>query len=230
MLSICYIPQDAALAEQVQSDLSRNGFHPDHSILIVLVRPDTLTDKGVQKALKDAQKAEQRIAPILLEASLLSETLQKNPALDLSKGYDYKKLEAFLKRVDLGENVRKANQLVLVWLTGLVLLVFGISIWSLATGVVAPPSDEYATEDAIRYGQIQTLTFPTLDGLMPRTTEDALSFPTTVEAANTRIVPFLMGTATTLPYHAQASQAALATAIDATSTARAEASATAVGN
>jgi hypothetical protein len=88
-------------------------------------------------------------------------------------------------------------------------------------GYIGMPVDEFSTEAAIQEAMIETLTFPTLDPLMPRTTQDAENFPLTVEAANTRNAPLLMMTATALPGHLQATQAAIATAADMTSTARA---------
>jgi hypothetical protein len=221
MLNISYAPQDAALAEKIQRDLSESGLWLDHPMLIVLVSPDTIADKTILHSIRIAQREKHAILPILLHAAPLPQELSACKPLDLSRGYDLNRLIQAVKRADLGEARRRANLRLLFWVSSAALIVFLVAIGTLVTGTIAPPTDEYATENALREGQIATIIFPTLDAFMPRTTEDALQFPATLEALQTRVMPFLMLSATALPQSQKATQDALATSIVATETARA---------
>lgn len=220
MLNITYALNDAKLAETIQKDLSAGGLRLERPILVVLITPESVADETVQKSIRDALKADHRILPVLIRDAKLPESIAGLKTLDLRGGYKGDKLVLAVKRLDLGEDLMKSNQRYLFWLSSAALLVFVIAIGSLATGITGPPTNEYATENALREGQIETLVFPTLDGFMPRTTQDAIGFPLTVEANPTRNRPFLIGTATALPLNRQATQSALETSIVETEAAR----------
>ncbi len=223
MLNITYAPNDAETAEQMQADLAEANLNLVNHILLVLMTPDALADDGVQNAIRLARKEGHRIALVLLRPTDLPPSLQDLPTLNLSSGYNTRRLTRFVLRADLEAQVRRANTRVLFYLVAAVVLVFVASIWALTTGVVAPPDDEFATENAIIDNQIQTITFPTLDAFQPRTTQDALDFPATASALqeeNEDIYPFLVGTATALPANQNATQNAIATSAVQTQAAR----------
>jgi hypothetical protein len=222
MLNITYAPDDADLAERIQKDLTTANETLDGNILIVLVSPTSVQDKSVLKAINSARSDNHIILPVMVSRTDLPDTLKQFETVDLTKGYQFSTLLAGMRRAIAGQDTRRKNMRIAWVLLALITLSFVASIVGLMTGMVGVPVDEFNTEAAIQESMIETLTFPTLDPLMPRTTQDAENFPMTVEAANTRNAPLLMMTATALPLNLQATQDAIATAADMTSTARAE--------
>jgi hypothetical protein len=229
MLDITFHSADERLAHQMQEDLGKASFRLEHSLLLVLLTPQALVDSALQDGVQSALKKGVRLAPVIVQAleGALPEPYTHLPVYDLSKSaYSAKALLAFVNRVDLGEARLARSRNLLIFISISVLVMFAIALWGVGSGLVRFPSQEYATEDAFEFGRIQTLTFPTLDPLMPRTTEDALNFPATVDAAPTRNRPYLRETATALPLGMTQTLAYFATSADMTLTAQASASAT----
>jgi hypothetical protein len=219
MLNISYTPKDAKTAETMQKDLAAASPRLEHSILLVLLNTEALADKELLKAIESAKNANQVIAPVLLEKVTLPSHLQGLATLDFSRAYDKDKLIGFVKSADMSEEVKTRNRRLFFYVAGAALLVFVLSIASLATGLIVPPNDEFATENALQDAQIETVVAPELDAVRPRTTEDALNFPATVEAARRNIRPFLIGTATAIPLENQvATEAYLTQAIEVSTT------------
>jgi hypothetical protein len=219
MLNISYTPKDAKTAEAMQKDLAAASPRLEHSILLVLLNTEALADKELLKAIESAKNANHVIAPVLLEKVTLPSQLQGLATLDFSRAYDKDKLIGFVKSADLSEDVKMRNRRLFFYVAGAALLVFVLSIASLATGLIVPPNDEFATENALQDAQIETVVAPELDELRPRTTEDALNFPATVEAARRNIRPLLIGTATAIPLENQvATEAYLTQAIEVSTT------------
>lgn len=224
MLQIVYTSADEDLAKQMERDVAASGMTLEQDMLVVLVSPQAAQDKAVRKSISAAKREGWVLVPVLVQDVDLPADLQEEPLLDIRhKGYDFRTFKRHLLNRDVSGDVRASNRRYLLYFAALVLLIFAISVGALATGIVAPPVDEFATENALQNAQIETLVFPTLNAFQPRTTQDAESFPATVEAASTRIAPFLVLTATALPQNQQATQEAIATAADMTSTARAAA-------
>jgi hypothetical protein len=205
MLNITYAATDAHTAEQMQQDLSQAGLRLDNPMLIVLVTPDSIADASMQADIAQAKQAGNIIAPVILRQASLPDNLKGEISLDLSKKYDKNKLIAFVKRSDITKERVAKNRRLLFYVGGAALLMFVISIISIAKGIVAFPVDEYATENAIRDAQIATLVAPDIEMVRPRTTEDALNFESTLDAVqNEDLLPFIIGTATAIPeqFHA----------------------------
>lgn len=217
MLHITYAPDDADIAERLKNDLAAANLALNQNMLIVLVTPASMQDNTVLKAIDDAMRHEHLILPIKLRAAELPSAVDHLRPLDLSKGYNFAPIQRAVRNAAIGKDVQSSNRRLLFYLGALAFIIFAIAIGSLASGIVAVPEDEFATENAIREQQIESFTFPTLDPLMPRTTDDAVAFPQTVEAANTRNAPLLMATATAIVENQQATQ----TAREATQTAAA---------
>jgi hypothetical protein len=222
MLNISYTPKDEKTAEAMQKDLTAIGMRLEHSILLVLLNSEALADEALMQAIKKAQSEKQVIAPVLLQKVVLPENLKGLSSLDFSKGYDKDKLLAFVKAADISEDVKARNRRLLFYVGGAALLVFVISIASLMSGIVAAPNNEFATENALQDAQIEIVVAPELEMLRPRTTEDAIAFPATVEAARRQLQAYLVGTATAIPLERQATESARETQIVETSTAIAE--------
>lgn len=224
MLDISFHSADERLAQQLQSELGKASFRLEHPMMLVLLTPSALADSALQRTVEQAHKKGVRIAPLLVKpiTGALPAPYAGLPIFDMSQGeYQLKRLLAFINRVDLGEARLARSRRLFAFIALSAVLMFGVSLWGVGSGLVRFPSQEYATEDALEFTRIQTLTFPTLDPLMPRTTEDALNFPATVEAASTRNRPFLRETATALPVGMTQTLAFIATSADLTQTARA---------
>lgn len=220
MLQITYTENDSKIAKQMQQDLSDAQLRLQHRILIVLISPDAVTDEAVLSSINKAINEKQVLAPIILQDATLPESLGDKMSLDLREGYKKNKVVQFVNRVDIGKDRLKRNRQWLFYVSVVVLLVFIVSLTTLASGFIAPPFDEFATERALQDAQIETVVAPQLEAVRPRTTEDAESFPATVEAANDNLQPFMIGTATAIPLDRLATDTARE-AIIATSTAEA---------
>lgn len=224
MLDIAFSPAQADLAQQLQQELaaSRRLTNLDKATLLVLATPQSIQDADVQQAIARAKKANKNIIPLLLEPTQVPDDIALH-ALDLT-GQDItskdtvKRIVNHTLHAQITKQKRRTNWLFMAIIAFAALVVFFWAITSLSDGTIAFPVEEYATENAARETMIATLVHPTLEGLQPRTTEDAANFPATVEAASTRDRAFLRGTATQIPLDRQATQAI----IIATQTAAAE--------
>lgn len=227
MLNIVYPPSAANLAEKMQTDLGRMSLKLEKHYTFVLVNADTTADSGVQHATDLALEDKHIVVPVLLDDSPVPDKLEDQPVLDMRRGYKRGKLIDHVRRLELGRPVLQRNTRLLLILGGTTLVIFVVGILSIASGFVRPPLDEFATEEAINNAMIEEFLIPTLEGVLPRTTEDALNFPATVQAQPTRNRVYLALTGTALPLDRQATLDAIATAAPMTETARAEATATA---
>jgi hypothetical protein len=212
MLNIAFHPTDQALAEKLRADLGQTYIRLEKPMLIVLLSPAALADAEVSRSAQQALAEGSRVAVILPQAlASLPAPYDGLPTFSAPNGqYAMKALLAYLNRVDLGQARLARSRALLLSMLAAVAVMFVLALWGVGSGQVRFPSSEYATDDALAFGQIQTLTFPTLDPLMPRSTEDALAFPATVQAAPTRNRPFLAETATALPRNLAATQEAIA--------------------
>lgn len=209
MLNITYSPSDAHTAEQIQADLSALNMRLDNPVLIALLTPDSIKDEAVIAAINQSKKEGHVIVPVILRQTILPDSLKAENVLDLSKKYDKKKLIQFVKQADIGKETHAKNRRYLYVVGGIVLLMFVISLVSISSGIVVFPVDEYATENALRDAQVNTIVAPQIEVLRPRTTEDALNFDMTLEAVdNDELLPFIIGTATAIPEQIQATSEA----------------------
>jgi hypothetical protein len=211
MLNITCASADLKLAEQMQQDLTRITFKMDFDYLLVLISAASQADETVQQAIETAQKKNQRLVPILLDNTPVPDTMLKNALLDFRAGYKRGALIQHLRRLELGEDRLRGNRRIFAAMALIVGLMFAVAIYMVGGGLVAFPQDEYATEQAIEDAMIATLVYPTLEGLIPRSTNDAVNFPATVEAVSTRDRAFLRGTATALPMNVAATLNAIGT-------------------
>lgn len=212
MLNITCASADLKLAEKMQSDLMRIPFKMEHGYLLVLVSAASQNDVTVQQAIDAARKKQQRIVPILLDNTPQPETLIKQTPVDFRNGYKRGTLIQHLRRLELGEARLQGNRRIMGFMLLIVAIMFAAAVFAISNDLVAFPQDEYETQQADENRMIATLVYPTLEGLLPRSTDDALNFPATVEAASTRDRAFLRGTATAFPANINATLDAVMTA------------------
>ena len=95
--------------------------------------------------------------------------------------------------------VRQANRRALLVIGAIAALMFGLAIMGILSGLVAFPVTEYNEEATFQSLWIDGLIGETLEYVQPRSTDDALNFAATLEAAPTRLYYYVRGTATALP-------------------------------
>lgn len=81
----------------------------------------------------------------------------------------------------------------------LVLTVFVVGTWAIIAFDIESPQAEYDEVDTEAAGTINALILPTMEYLgtfVPRSTEQSVEFPATLEGVGTRVRPFLAQTAT----------------------------------
>jgi hypothetical protein len=233
MIQITYAPPESHLAQQIQTDLADSSLQPEKNLLLVLVSSASNADDTVQQEIADALANNTvEVVPVRVDDVELPPALANHPrVLDLSDGYDSSRLLRHIRRVDVGQAIKKSNNRLLFYLLAAALLIFVISLGAIGSGQVRAPNDEFATENALRDATIRAITNPTVEALLPRGTDESQSFDATLRALdNDDLVPVLAGTASAIPRDRQATQQARETAAAATSTARAEGTAQATDN
>ena len=209
MLHITYAPEDAALGERLKADFVKAGYEIDGElpretghILIPIISKAGNADTSVQATIIRALDDSQHIIPVLAEKTALPKLIAHLSSADFSEHYDFKGVQA---RVDaasapgvgqplrvLTPNVRASNQRIGMWLAIIVVLSFIVGLVLVGFFGIQAPREEYNTIDTMAAVTIQAMIAPNL----PHSTEDAMNFPVTLQAAPTAQRPLLIGTAT----------------------------------
>ena len=199
MIRITYAPEQKPLALQIRDDLS--GLPElSQALLIVLVSSKSKADPQVQAEIEKAQGERAHILPILSENIALPASLENRVCLDFSGGYDRERLLRQLEQAAMrSPDIRRANRRALTVIGGIALLMFAIALIAIAGGFVAFPVAEYNEEATFQALWIGGLIGQTLEYVQPRSTEDALNFSATHQAAPTRLYLYIRETATALP-------------------------------
>ncbi len=199
MIRITYTAQDRALAEQIRDDLT-GSFESSPPLLIVLVSAASNQDPVVAAEITKARQSGAQLLPILTENVALPEQLAYEKALNFAGSYQ---LDSLLRRLSqltmTGAQVRQANRRALLAIGAIALVMFGLAIIGMLSGLVAFPVAEYNEEATFQAQWIDGLIRETLESVQPRSTDDALNFASTLEAAPTRLYYYVRGTATALP-------------------------------
>jgi hypothetical protein len=202
MLTITYTAADTDLAARLQNDLRDSPVANTDRVAIVILSPQALNDREVTQAIVQALDKGLHILPVLAKPVTLPKLIDHLPALDFSERYDK---AALLERVQMlaseeaglplrvrTPQVRASNRFYGLALIVIVVGMFVLSLLALGGGIIAFPNAEYATIDVEVTGTIQAY----IDELLPRSTQDAIDFPKTLEAAPTRLEPLLRDAAT----------------------------------
>lgn len=91
---------------------------------------------------------------------------------------------------------RRANLNSALFISIPMFLSFFIAIYLIGVEHVQMPVEEYDQVETARASQRNTLIAPTLEFMLPKNEADAAAFDSTVQAAPTRLRPFLVETAT----------------------------------
>jgi len=211
---VAYTAADTALGQKLSADLKAAGYNvvaqvdsaPD--ALLVLVRPSAIkTDPTLNQMMLTALDNGQHVLPITVDDHPLPRIIGNLQTLNFS-GNDYplKELkdrvayllspEAPVPLTALTPKVRARNRRVglLIGIPTLIIFLSGLVL--VGTGLIRPPSEEYIAVETQRVETRNAIINPTLDAVLPRSTDDALNFAPTVDAMPTRLRPFLAATAT----------------------------------
>ena len=199
MIRITYAAAQSQLAERIRDELT-DAFHTSHPVLIVLVSADSNADAYVQAEIEAARDKGIQLLPILAENVPLPPALEAQRPLSFIGGY---KRESLLRRLSqltmTSGDIRRANRRAAIVIGVIALVMFGAAVISMALGIVGFPVAEYNEEATFQAQWIDGLIGETLEYVQPRTTQDALQFDATLEAAPTRLYYYARGTATALP-------------------------------
>jgi len=200
MISITYSADQKTLAEQIRDDLSKAGFQPAHSVLLVLVSSASNNDPSVQDEIKRALNRGLTVIPILTESVSVPESLDAIKPLNFSGSYKRASLLTRLTQSTMTDaDVKQANRRALTVIGSIAFVMFAVAIIGIMGGLVGFPVDEYNEEATYQAEWVNGLIVETLEYSQPRTTQDAENFPATLEAVPTRVFLFIRGTATALP-------------------------------
>lgn len=196
MLTIAHTAADAKLAARIRGDLEAAEYTIHDSVqpgkdalLIVVLSPNTAADEGVQRAIIDALHNYQHVIPVIAQQVALPKLIDHLQPIDFSDEYDVARLLHRIEEVTapgappplttLTPNVRASNLRAGLIGGGIVLILFVLGVYLIAFEGLAPPSDDFA---AVETEIILTRNY-FIDEALPRSTEDAETFPLTLEAA-----------------------------------------------
>lgn len=200
-MEIVFHEADAALAQRIQRDAQA---HPDLAAgraLVVLVSAAALADPHVRQRIEAARDRGEPVVPVLAEAVPLPRLIEHIAPADFTQGYDFDALAerlrapaAALQMKVLTPAARAANRRAAVIFAVLALIMFALGLYGVGVLGLQAPTEEY--------NEVETEIILTRDGYieaaLPRSTEDALNFQATADAARPTLRPLLIATATAL--------------------------------
>ena len=199
MIRITYSAEQKQLAELIRDDISA-AFPASPPLLIVLVSAQSIHDPAVIAEIEGARQKGLPLLPILAENVQLPQALEFEKPLNFAAGYQREAIVRRLSQLTMtGADLRQANRRALIVIGAIALLMFSVAIFAMATGLVAFPVAEYNEEATFQAQWINGLIRETLEYVQPRSTQDAVNFESTLEAAPTRLYYYVRGTATALP-------------------------------
>jgi hypothetical protein len=196
-MTIVYHSTDAALAIRIQNDLSRelNG----DNTLIVILSPQA--GSAVQDALVKALDQNKRIVPVIARETALPKLIEHLEAVDFTKAYN---LDTLIERLNAPTDdfhlkvrtpaVNVSNRRAAYVIAAIVFVMFLGGIYLVGVMGIQAPAEEF---NNVETEIIQTRDYY-VDSVLPHTTEDALNFQATVDAARPTLRPILIATATAI--------------------------------
>lgn len=211
MITLAYDPQDSALAKRLTQDLTAQGFSISDTlapgkgnVLIAFSSPASNKNPAVQDVITQAFDNGQHAVVVSAQTAPVSKFINHLKTFDFVNGYPLAELIAQLKLLSSPEaglpmkvltpKTRVKNRSSGLWLTIIVLVVF---IWGLVlVGFfrIQAPTEEYNTVETELAATVANIVSQNL----PRSTEEAINFPATVQAVTTAQRPILVATATAL--------------------------------
>jgi hypothetical protein len=199
MATITYHPSDSALVERIQADLAAQPPAERDQTAVFVLSPQATADPDVQRALVEAVSRRRRVIPVLAQPVPLPALIEHLEPLDFSQQYEFERLAARLSAApDVMQmkvrtpDVIAANRRMALIVLVFVLIMFVAALYGVGVLGIQAPAREYA---AVETEIIQTRD-AYIEAALPRSTEDALGFQATVDAAAPTLRPLLAATAT----------------------------------
>lgn len=196
-MTIIYHAADAALANRLQKDLSKE-LNGDNN-LIVILSPQASTDSAIQNALFQANDQNKRIVPVLARETALPSLIEHLEPVDFTKDYN---LDTLIERLTAPADalhlkvrtpaVNTSNRRAAYVIAAVVFVMFLGGLYLVGVMGIQAPAEEF---NNVETEIIQTRDYY-VDSVLPRTTEEALNFQATVDAARPTLRPILIATAT----------------------------------
>jgi hypothetical protein len=198
-MEIVFNEADAALAERLRRDAGAHPALAASSAVVVIVSAAALADATVRRRIETARDRGEALVPLLAEPVALPRLIEHIAPVDFTEGYDIAALAerlqipaGALQMKVLTPAARAANRRAAVIFAVLALIMFALGLYGVGVLGLQAPAQEY--------NEVETEIILTRDGYieaaLPRSTEDALNFPATVEAARPTLRPLLIATAT----------------------------------
>ncbi|MBL8162199.1 MAG: toll/interleukin-1 receptor domain-containing protein [Anaerolineae bacterium] len=207
MITITHASADAELAARLSADLSKHGetsSSAEGKLLIAILSPEGSSDADVQAAIIRALDNGQHIIPVVARPVPLPKLIDHLTPIDFTTAYDVQSVVTRIKEHTAPgaasplkvrtPKVKAANQRYGYWLTILALIWFTLAVLMIGIGGLRAPVEEYNTIET----QVAATIAIIIRENLPRSTEDALNFPATVQAAPTAQRPALIATATAM--------------------------------
>jgi hypothetical protein len=201
MLTIIHHASDALLAAQIKETVRDLE---DYAGMIVVLSPAGVGDVRVMRAIYDAVDRSQHILPVLAKPVVLPDVIANLQPLVMSEGLRTDALRERITALQSGgltmqtltPRKRMHNRNFGLLIGFIVVFMFVIGIVSIAVLGIRPPREEYNTLDTMVAATQHIYIAPEIAPFVPRSTDDALSFPATAQAMPTRFRPYLIMTAT----------------------------------
>jgi hypothetical protein len=211
MITVANAPEDKDLAARIRQDLQAAGYDVGDTaqpgagnMLVLVLSPSAAADSHVTQAMVGALDNNQHIIPVLAKSTPVPKLIDHLTVLDFSQQYDAETLRSTIAALTapgasrpmtvITPKVQKANRRIGMWLAGLSIIWFIIALILVGVFHIQAPTEEYNTVDTLEAATIQVVVGRNL----PRTTQDALNFSTTLQAAPTAQRPLLIATATAM--------------------------------
>lgn len=211
MITVVNTPGDQDLAARIRQDLQAVGYDVGDTVragagnmLVLVLSPQAAADVHLTQTMVEALDNNQHIIPVLAKPTPVPKLIDHLTALDFSQQYDAEALRSTVTALTtpgasrpmtvITPKVQKANRRIGLWLAGLSIIWFIIALILVGVFHIQAPTEEYNTVDTLEAATIQVVVGRNL----PRTTQDALNFSTTLQAAPTAQRPLLIATATAM--------------------------------
>jgi hypothetical protein len=209
MLMLTYAPGDAPLADRLRADLQSAGHSftetiQKGAILVAVLSPHAVAETQVMATITQAMDAGLHVIPVLAADVPLPALIDHLEPLDFSDPYPLATLQTRIAQLSRPDTrpplrartpaVRASNRRFGYVLVALAVLWFLIGIILVGGYGIQAPQEEFNTVSTLEFATIQVY----LGRNQPHTTEDALNFSSTVQAAPTAQRPLLIATATAL--------------------------------
>ncbi|MBI1282660.1 MAG: hypothetical protein GC179_31325 [Anaerolineaceae bacterium] len=211
MITLAYDPQDAALANRLIKDLTAQGFAINETLasgkenlLLAFASPASNQNHSVQDLITQAFDNSQHVVVVNAQPVPTSKYTNHLKAFDFAAGYPLQALVEQIKLLTspqaglplkvLTPKVRAQNRGSGLWLMIIVLVSFIIGLVLVGFFRIQAPVEEYNTIDTEVAATVANIVATNL----PRSTEDAINFPATVQAVTTAQRPVLIASATAL--------------------------------